>query len=218
MKTVITRSARLREPWLGARRPSPVLKSRTRPRAALHRLLAVVTLLSLLVGCSTMGGPGGQTPTTSPRSTAAVPSRAPQTAAPTGTPVASHGSARDSRLTAEEARALVVAEHPRYERHPLRPVAQPSGSPGPVAGGGLIGQSRWVIAREVSRGIELTFVTGSGDCPAGCIEHTYDTYLVQPGGTVTFICSEDDAPAGGTPDSTDPLAGLPFEPCAGVPR
>ncbi len=177
----------------------------------------VVTLLGLLVGCSGMGGPTEQAATASPTGQVDGASRGPTTAVPAATPV-SVGSATDSPLTADEARALVVEEHPRYERHPLRPLAGPSGSAGPVLGGGLIGQSRWVIAREVSAGIELTFVTGSGDCPAGCIEHTYDTYLVETDGTVTFICSEGDPPAGRTLYSPAPVSGLPFEPCAGLPR
>ncbi len=218
MKTVLVRSAGLREPSLGARRPRSVLKPAARPYAAVHRLLTVVTLLGLVVGCSTLGGATEQTATASPASQADGASREPTTAAPTATPVSTLRSAPDLTLTADEARALVVEEHPRYERHPLRAVAQPGGSADPVSGGGLVGQSRWVIAREVTAGIELTFVTGSGDCPAGCIEHAYDTYLVQPDGTVTFICSEGDASAGRTPDSTGPVEGLPFEPCAGVSR
>lgn len=190
----------------------------------MHRLLTVVTLSGLLLGCSTMGGATEQTATASATSQAAAASQAngasrePTTAAPAATPVSSGGSATDLTLTADEARALVVEEHPRYERHPLRPVAQPGGTAGPVAGGGLVGQSRWVIAREVTAGFELTFVTGSGDCPAGCIEHAYDTYLVQPDGTVTFLCSEGDPPAGRAAETTGPGEGLPFEPCAGVPR
>jgi hypothetical protein len=117
---------------------------------------------------------------------------------------------------AEEAIAAVIAEYPRFEGYPLRDPAYPSGSldPGDV----LIGQSRWVIARSVAAGIELTFVTGSGDCPSGCIEHVYETYLVEPDGTVSFICSETDSPYERVPESTGRAVGPGFEPCADVPR
>ncbi len=120
-------------------------------------------------------------------------------------------------LTAEAALAAVIAEYPRYEGYPLQAFSSPGESPGPV-GGGLIGQSRWVIAHEVAQGIELTFVTGSGDCPAGCIEHAYETFLVEADGTVTFICRESDAPSGAGPRSTGRAPAHSFEPCAEVPR
>ncbi len=189
-----------------------------RPHAAVRFLLPIVALLVILAACSPMSGGTGQTAAASPTTQADGTGPAPTTAAPARTSVPSNGSAPSRPpLTADEALTLVIEEHPRYEGYPLRAVAEPSGSAGPILGGGLIGQSRWVIARQVTAGIELTFVTGSGDCPAGCIEHAYDTYLVEPDGTVTFVCSEADGPAGRTPEGTGRAAGLPFEPCAGVP-
>lgn len=142
-----------------------------------------------------------------------------ESASPAASPRPSNGSFEASPVQSPEtALAAVIEEYPRYEDYPLRPGSEPGESPDPVFGGGLIGQSRWVIARDVAAGIELTFVTGSGDCPSGCIEHAYDTYLVEPDGTVTFICSEGDAPSADAPDATGRSVDQPFEPCADVPR
>lgn len=183
--------------------------------------LFAVAMLGFLAACSTMGGatsatsatpsPSSLAPTAAPSATLAVaPSSPPPSIGPSPAPAAP---------TVEEALTAVIAEYPRYESYPLLEVGEPDESPGPVVGEELIGRSRWVIAREVAAGIELTFVTGSGDCPAGCIEHAYETYLVEPEGTVTFICAESDGPSSSPPASTGRVVGgLPFEPCADVPR
>lgn len=188
-------------------------------RSSVHRLLTAIATLSILAGCSTMGGATGQTDDRSLPADAAAPSSTLTTATPTGSPVpAGESFAAPSVETAEEARAAVIEEFPRFADHPLRLAREADGSPGPIVGGGLIGQSRWVTAREVAAGFELTFVTGSGDCPSGCIEHAYETYLVEPDGAVTLICSESDVPGAAPSGSADRVAGLPFEPCADVPR
>lgn len=114
--------------------------------------------------------------------------------------------------TAEEALAAVVAEHPRFEGYPLRGVpSEGDESPGPIlgGGGGLIGARTWVMASVAESGIALTFFTGSGDCPAGCIHVRTETYLVAPDGTVTFLCAEDDPQA-----ERKGRAIVPGEPCA----
>ncbi len=180
-------------------------------------LLSAVVLLSILVACSTLGG--ATDPSASPSSVAqtSAPSATLAVASPSPSLELESDPARPA-LTAEAALAAVVDEYPRYADHPLRAFVDSDASPGPVVGEELIGQSRWVIAREVAAGIELTFVTGSGDCPAGCIEHAYETYLVESDGTVTFICSESDEPSGTVPRSTGRVVNLPFEPCADVPR
>ena len=199
----------VREPEAAAHRPTRVTHIRD--------LLAAVALLGILAGCSTMGG--STDPSRSPSSVA-------QTAAPSATLAAASSTPSPliestpslPALTIETALAAVVAEVPRYDGYPLRAFGDPATSPGPVVGEELVGQSRWVIGREVSAGIELTFVTGSGDCPAGCIEHALETYLVEPDETVTFICGESDEPSATAPRSTGRVMGLPFEPCADVPR
>ena len=63
----------------------------------------------------------------------------------------------------------------------------------------VIGQANYVEVREFpGRGYELTFVAGSGDCPAGCINRDYARFDVRPDGTVTLRCewSEGDEPSG----------------------
>jgi len=173
-------------------------------------------MLGTLAACSSMSGAPRQDPTSSPPAEGAGPTGLPSlVVAPSSSParpIESLGSVLVGN--ADEALAAVIEEYPRFEGYPL--LAEPSESldPGDV----LIGQSRWVIARPVSAGIELTFVTGSGDCPAGCIDHAYETYLVEPDGTVSFICSEDDSPIERAPQSTGRALGLDFEPCADLPR
>lgn len=176
-------------------------------------------MLIILASCSTMGGATGQgddRPVPTPIDGSSV---APTTTLPTGSPPRASESPDASPVaTADEALAHVIEVFPRFDGYPLRPAREPDGSPGPAFGGDPIGQSRWVVARDVAAGIELTFVTGSGDCPAGCIEHAYETYLVKPDGAVTLICSEIDALAARASGSSGRMAGLPFEPCADVPR
>jgi len=183
----------------------------------LRDLLSAVVLLATVAACSTMGG--ATDPSTSAASVAhtAAPSATLVVASPSPSPQIESDPAAPVP-TVEAALAAVVAEYPRYEGYPLRAFGDSGTSPGPVVGEELVGQSRWVIGREVAAGIELTFVTGSGDCPAGCIEHTHETYLVEPDETVTFICGESDEPSATAPRSTGRVMGLPFEPCADVPR
>jgi hypothetical protein len=104
--------------------------------------------------------------------------------------------------TAEEALAAVVAEHPEFADHLLLPL--PGGDP-------MIGMSSWAVVAGTEDGFQVTFVTGSGDCPAGCMEHRLDVYLVAPDGTVSHRCSRDAAPSDVTPDG-----GVPGDPCADV--
>jgi len=188
-------------------------------RFPVRRLLTAIAMLGILAGCSTMGGATGQAddrPVTAPTDR---PTAAPTTTVPTGSPAPARRSPDTAPVaTAEQALAAVIEELPRFEGYPLRPAPEPEGSPGPIYGGGLIGQSRWVIAREVAAGFELTFVTGSGDCPSGCIEHAYETYLVEADGAVALICSETDVPGAAPSVAAGRESGLSFEPCADVPR
>ncbi len=73
----------------------------------------------------------------------------------------------------------------------------------------MIGASTWAVVSEHDSGIALTFMTGSGDCPAGCIHVRAETYLVAPDGSVTFLCAEDDPAA-----ERRGRAVLRAEPCA----
>ncbi|MDQ3493904.1 MAG: hypothetical protein M3452_11705 [Chloroflexota bacterium] len=181
-------------------------------------LLFAVALVGILGACSTMGGATGTSPSPSPLAPTTAPS-ATVAVTPSAPPSSVERSPAPVANTPEEALTAVIAEYPRYESYPLLVVGDVDESPGPVVGDGLIGRSRWVIAREVAAGIELTFVTGSGDCPSGCIEHAYETYLVEPDGTVAFICAESDGPPGSPPGSTSRAVGdPPFEPCTDVPR
>ncbi len=53
---------------------------------------------------------------------------------------------------------------------------------------GMIGEGPHVIVVPVDDDWELTFVTGSGDCPAGCIDHAFAKFTVTRGGMVTLLC------------------------------
>lgn len=172
-------------------------------------------MLGILAACSSMSGAPAQDPASSAPVGSGAPSASPSEVTPSESParpIESLGSLLVG--DAEEAVAAVIAEYPRFEGYPLSAEPSESLDPGDV----LIGQSRWVIARSVAAGIELTFVTGSGDCPAGCIEHAYETYLVEPDGSVSFICSETDSPYDRAPESTGRVVGMGFEPCPDVPR
>jgi hypothetical protein len=117
--------------------------------------------------------------------------------------------------TAEKALAAVVAEHPEFADHPLRIApSRPGASPSPIVGGEpMIGLSAWAIVSAAPDGYLVTFVTGSGDCPAGCTEHRLDTYHVRTDGTVSHRCSTD--PAAGVPPSD---RAVPFDPCSAGDR
>jgi hypothetical protein len=54
---------------------------------------------------------------------------------------------------------------------------------------GQIGDGPHVVVSKVADGWQLTFVTGSGDCFAGCINHVYAKFLVTPSGQVTALCT-----------------------------
>lgn len=55
-------------------------------------------------------------------------------------------------------------------------------------GVGPAGGSKFVTVSATSAGYELIFVTGSGDCPAGCIDHTFTKFTVARDGTVEKRC------------------------------
>lgn len=52
----------------------------------------------------------------------------------------------------------------------------------------MIGDGPHVVVMRATDGWILTFVTGSGDCPAGCIEHAYAKFSVSGDGTVVELC------------------------------
>ena len=117
--------------------------------------------------------------------------------------------------TPEEALAAVVAQHPEFADHPLRIAPpRPGASPGPIVGGEpMVGLSAWAIVSAAPDGYLVTFVTGSGDCPAGCTEHRLDTYHVLTDGTVSHSCTTD--AAADVPPSD---RAVPFDPCQGGDR
>lgn len=53
---------------------------------------------------------------------------------------------------------------------------------------GQIGDGPYVMVETVAGGWQLTFVTGSGDCFSGCIDHAFAKFLVTPAGVVTPLC------------------------------
>ncbi len=110
------------------------------------------------------------------------------------------GSTGGPVSTAEDALAAVVAEHPEFADHLLLPIP---GEP-------MIGLSAWVVVTRAGDLFRASFVTGSGDCPAGCMEHRLDVYLVTAGGSVTHECSREATPSDVTPDG-----GVVRDPCRG---
>ena len=62
----------------------------------------------------------------------------------------------------------------------------------------VIGASRWVQVNEMPDAFILTFVAGSGDCPAGCINHDYVKFRVGRDGSVKKLCewAEGEVPRG----------------------
>jgi hypothetical protein len=160
-------------------------------------MLAVV-LLAVLLACTGPGGsfpsapfvpsmsapsapaePGGSPtaePTAEPATVpAATPEASPAEPAVSDDPTGEGGSID----TADEALAAVVAAFPEFDGYALE-------SPG---GDTIIGASTSVIAQDAEDGIRLIFMTGSGDCMAGCINKAFDVFLVAPDGTVTEECS-----------------------------
>ena len=53
----------------------------------------------------------------------------------------------------------------------------------------VIGASSNVLVQEDATGFLVTFVTGSGDCFAGCINTRYDKFHVAFDGTVDRLCT-----------------------------
>jgi hypothetical protein len=104
-------------------------------------------------------------PTPSPSSSASAPGASAGSAAPV-----------DGTIdTPEEALAAVALVAPQYLGYGPRDLD-------------VIGQSSWVDTSRTAEGFEITFVTGSGDCPAGCIEHQFARYEVRTDGTVRLLC------------------------------
>ena len=152
---------------------------------------ALVAALSVaLVACT--GGAAGvsPSPSLSPSSNVATTPSAIPTTPPPPTPDASPSpstpateppttEARGPVDTAEEALAAVIEGFPEFTDHALE-----------VPGGEImIGGSSSVTARQDDDGFRLIFMTGAGDCMAGCINRQYDVFLVAHNGTVTEECS-----------------------------
>jgi hypothetical protein len=99
--------------------------------------------------------------------------------------------------------AAVVAQRPQFAGYQMvAPLTGASASPvSPVAPIG--GTQRRVLVEQIGSGFRVTFVTGSGDCPAGCIAHRYDVFLVGTDGTVEAACVLDRLPVG----RQDPCSG-----------
>ena len=150
-------------------------------------------MLGLVVGCATSGGAAETGATPSPAAPSAPPS---SSRMPPATPVAGPVD------TAEEAVAAVVAEHPEFVSHRL--LAPPG-----LGGEPLIGLSKWVVVTVLDDGFQTTFVSGSGDCQSGCIEHHLDVFHVDASGVVRHECSTDPSSTG-----IQPGVGLPVDPCA----
>jgi hypothetical protein len=114
--------------------------------------------------------------------------------------------------TVEEAVEAVVAEHPAFDGHPLQPPVAAERTAGPIVAPpfDVVGASRWVVGLDAPDGFRLVFVTGSGDCPAGCIDWRYDVFLVGRDGKVRAECSRSDLPAPGAAGSR----ALGGDPCA----
>lgn len=172
-----------------------------RVASGLLRTIALTTVsFVLLAACSAVGSRPRASAEAGPVGASSL--GAPASVLPTGQgpSVAPTASVVPSGVvdTVEEALAAVVAEHPRFAGYAIRGApAEGDESPGPImgGGGGVIGARKWAIASMHESGIALTFMTGSGDCPAGCIHVRAETYLVTQDGSVTFLCAEDDPAA-----------------------
>ena len=146
------------------------------------RILATAVLAALVsVACTSGGRPATSVPVAIP----SVPSTPAVTPSASPSPSAS-GTA--SVTSVEEAVAAVVEADPRFLGY------------GPQDRD-LIGQTNFYLASRVGSSFELTFVAGSGDCPAGCIEHEFAKFRVTEDGTVTLLCewSEGGEAPQGTP-------------------
>lgn len=147
------------------------------------------TLVACLVGPMVLAC-GGTGPTVSP---SVAPSRSspvtagpsapttviPSAASPSPPSASASPSPSDAGLHVDNAEAAIAAVgrfDPRFLGY--RP-QQP----------GAIGDGPHVIVEHGGRGWVLTFVTGSGDCPAGCISHAYAKFSVTQEGIVTLLCT-----------------------------
>ena len=158
---------------------------------ARRRLSVSVLAITLVLGaCSAGGAPGTPVPASpsvaASESPAAADSPSPPAVSSSPSPPASPpGSAGASGSGAvgvdppidstQEAIAAVAAVEPRYAGYKQR---NPD----------LIGQANYVTAKEVTGGFELVFSTGSGDCPAGCINRSFAKFTVERDGTVEKQC------------------------------
>jgi hypothetical protein len=77
--------------------------------------------------------------------------------------------------TKEEAVAAVAAVDARFLGYPLQ---DPN----------LVGQANYVTVDRSAGGFTLVFMSGSGDCPAGCIDKRFAKVTVTTGGTVVKKC------------------------------
>lgn len=78
--------------------------------------------------------------------------------------------------TAEEALAAVAAADPRFLGYAPRDPNR-------------IGQANYVEVTQRGDAFELVFSSGSGDCPAGCIERSFEKFVVRRDGSVEHRCS-----------------------------
>jgi hypothetical protein len=152
----------------------------------------VLVAAMAVAACTGSAAAPSATPSATPsvEPTAAVTPSPP--AAPTDPAPPSGGAATGPVETAEDAIAAVVALRPVLDGYtPLR-----------AGGEQVIGASATVTAVADEDGFQLVFMTGSGDCPAGCIERRFDAFHVAFDGTVTELCTwrmESGAGAEGTP-------------------
>jgi hypothetical protein len=164
---------------------APVARSwGSEPRRRVTTLIAALALVAcsgspLGAGASASPSPGSvptpsTPPTSSPTSTPTL--IAPPTPSPDLTSPTAPGTLVPALVgTVEQAIAAVVAVAPRFAGFgPVQP--------------GQIGDGSHVVIASVPDGWELTFVSGSGDCMAGCIEHAYAKYRVARTGEVTLLC------------------------------
>ncbi len=163
----------------------------------MRRTLWALAVLSLTLGITGACTSGARSSATSsiPPAASSLPASTPL-ARVSATPSPTDAVAID---TAEEAVDSVVAEHPAFDGYPLRQPVEADRTAGPILQppSDVVGASRWVVALDAPDGFRLVFVTGSGDCPAGCIDWRYDVFLVGRDGKVRAECTRSDLPAPG---------------------
>ncbi len=169
------------------------------------RTLSLAAVLLLLGACSAAGR--ATAPSAPLLATPGLPGESVPAASPSPTFVPSSQPSVDAGTlpvdTAAGALAAVVAGHPQFAGYRLvAPPGVASASPAsPVRPIG--GADRSVLVEQIAGGFRLVFMTGSGDCPSGCIDHRYDVFLVRGDGTVEQACVLERFPMG----SGDPCAG-----------